>query len=150
MHYWLVKTEPGDYSIADLNHDGMTPWSGVRNYQARNFMREMQIGDQVLIYHSNNGKNTGIVGVGEVASTPYADPTQFDKKSKYFDPKSTKIAPRWQLVDISFKQQFATPLLLSTMRTIPALASMRLLQKGSRLSVVPVQKTEFTKIIKRR
>lgn len=148
MHFWLMKSEPEEYCISDLQREGSTVWTGVRNYQARNFMREMKVGDLVLFYHSNAGKETGVTGVGEIAREVYPDPTQFDVKSKYFDEKSKKENLRWSAVDLTFRQRFALPLLLSTMRTMPALASMKLLQKGSRLSVTPVSKKEFEVVLK--
>jgi predicted RNA-binding protein with PUA-like domain len=107
--YWLMKTEPTDFSIRDLKRVGTEPWTGVRNYQARNFMRQMTPGDGVLFYHSNC-EVPGIYGIGEVASLPYPDPTQFRKTSKYFDPKATREEPRWQLVDVGFVRELDRPL----------------------------------------
>ena len=107
MAYWLMKSEPDVYSIDDLERDGREPWDGIRNYQARNFMRdEMTVGDKAFFYHSN-ADTVGIVGTMTIASTPYDDPTQFDKKSKYFDAKSSKDKPRWQLVDVAFESNFS-------------------------------------------
>ncbi|HVR82148.1 MAG TPA: EVE domain-containing protein, partial [Luteimonas sp.] len=99
--HWLMKSEPGAFSIDDLQRAGSEPWTGVRNYQARNFMRSMQIGDGVLFYHSNT-EVPGIYGVAEVASAPYPDPTQFDRKSQYFDKKATHEQPRWELIDVRY------------------------------------------------
>ena len=116
MTYWLIKSEPDAYSIDDLERDGREMWDGIRNYQARNTMRDdMKIGDEVFFYHSNC-KEPGIVGIARVASEPYPDPTQFDKKSKYFDPKSDKDNPRWCLVDIEFVRKTKRNLTLSEIK----------------------------------
>lgn len=139
MKYWLMKSEPEEASIDDLaNAPRQTlAWTGVRNYQARNFMRDgMQIGDGVLFYHSSCAV-PGIAGIAEVASRPYPDPTQFDPASPYHDPKASREAPRWVLVDVKLVRK--TPLLpLSELRDIPELASLQILAKGNRLSVTPV------------
>ena len=145
---WLMKSEPDAYSIDDLERDGREPWDGIRNYQARNMMRdEMKIGDEVFFYHSNC-KEPGIVGIMKVASEPYPDPTQFDKKSKYCDPKSKKDDPRWSMVDVEFVEKFDDEVSLQTLKDEPALQDMRVTQKGSRLSVQPVDKRHFTKVLK--
>jgi predicted RNA-binding protein with PUA-like domain len=138
-HYWLMKSEPGDFSIADLKRVGTEPWTGVRNYQARNFMRAMQIGDGVLFYHSNTDV-PGIYGVGEVVSAAYPDPTQFARKSKYFDEKSTREDPRWSLVDVGYVRTLKRPLPLDEIRGhADALGEeFALIRKGTRLSVLPV------------
>ncbi|QCP48573.1 EVE domain-containing protein [Trinickia violacea] len=150
MRYWLMKSEPDEASIDDLaNAPNQTlPWTGVRNYQARNFMRDtMQIGDGVLFYHSSCPE-PGIAGLAEVISTAYPDPTQFDKKSDYFDPKSTQETPRWMLVDVRFVKK--TPLIsLAALREHAELADMRVLAKGNRLSITPVTDTEWRFITKR-
>ena len=140
--YWLMKSEPGECSIDDLVRLGQVPWTGVRNYQARNFMRDaMRIGDGVLFYHSSCPE-PGIVGLAEVASAAYPDATQFDRRSKYHDPKSTPEAPRWQHVDVKLVRK--TRLLsLAEMRTQPALASMQVLARGNRLSITPVTPAEW-------
>lgn len=147
MQYWLMKSEPDEVSIDDaLAASGQTvPWTGVRNYQARNFMRDvMRVGDGVLFYHSSCAE-PGIAGVAQVASTPYPDPTQFDPDSPYFDPKSMPDKPRWMLVDV--RAQRKTPLIaLSALRAYPALADMLLLRKGSRLSITPVSAAEWVYI----
>lgn len=139
MQYWLMKSEPDEVSIDDaLAAPGQTvPWTGVRNYQARNFMRDaMRVGDGVLFYHSSCAE-PGIAGLAEVASTPYPDPTQFDPASKYHDPKATQEQPRWMLVDVRAVKK--TPLIpLSTLRAQDELADMVILQRGSRLSITPV------------
>ncbi|TAL54429.1 EVE domain-containing protein [Pandoraea sp.] len=139
MKYWLMKSEPDEASIDDLaNAPRQTlAWTGVRNYQARNFMRDgMQIGDGVLFYHSSCAV-PGIAGIAEVASSAYPDPTQFDPASPYHDPKASREAPRWMLVDVKLVRK--TPLLpLSELRSIPELASLQILTKGNRLSITPV------------
>jgi predicted RNA-binding protein with PUA-like domain len=145
---WLVKTEPGVYSIDDLERDGKTMWDGVRNYQARNLMRDdMAVGDPVLIYHSN-ADPMAVVGVGEVASEPYPDPTAFDKRDKHFDAKSDKADPTWYLVDIGWVETYPEPLDRATLGAVPALADMLLLRRGSRLSVQPVTAAEFRAVEK--
>lgn len=148
MAYWLMKSEPDVYSIDDLERDGREPWDGIRNYQARNFMRdEMKVGDLAFFYHSNAAK-VGIVGTMTIASEPYDDPTQFDKKSKYFDAKSSKDKPRWQLVDVAFEGKFPRTVTLAELKANPKLADMRLVQKGNRLSIMPVTKHEWDTILK--
>ncbi|MCX9155956.1 EVE domain-containing protein [Niveibacterium sp. 24ML] len=148
MQYWLMKSEPEDCSIDDLAaRPGQTvPWYGVRNYQARNFMRDqMQVGDRVLFYHSSCAE-PGIAGLAEVACAAYPDETQFDAASRYFDAKSSREAPRWLHVDVRFLAK--TPLIsLAVLRCHPALAQMRVLQKGSRLSITPVEPEEWQYII---
>lgn len=144
MHYWLMKSEPEEASIDDLaaaNHQTL-PWTGVRNYQARNFMRDqMQVGDGVLFYHSSCAV-PGIAGIARVASTPYPDPTQFDPASVYYDAKSQRPEPRWVLVDVSFVCK--TPLItLPMLRAEPRLAQMRIFAKGNRLSITPVSDEEW-------
>ena len=142
--HWLMKSEPGDFSIDDLQRVGTEPWTGVRNYQARNFMRQMQVGDGVLFYHSN-AEVPGIYGIAEVASTPYPDPTQFKKKSKYHDPKATQEQPRWDLVDVKFVRKLARAIPLEEIRThADALGEeFALIRKGSRLSVLPVSAAQW-------
>lgn len=148
MRFWLMKSEPDDCSIDDLAAmpGQRVPWYGVRNYQARNFMRDqMQVGDRVLFYHSSCAE-PGIAGLAEVASTAYPDETQFDPASRYFDAKSTREAPRWLHVDVRFIAK--TPLIsLADLRSHPALAQMRVLQKGSRLSITPVEPAEWQYIV---
>ena len=143
MNYWLMKSEPDTYSIDDLKRDRVEPWDGIRNYQARNFMRdEMKKGDLAFFYHSNCDE-PGIVGVMKVASKPYDDPTQFDPKAKYFDPKSSPDNPRWQLVDMRFVRKFKRTITLKEMKADPALEGMTLLRKGNRLSIMPVDETHW-------
>ena len=143
-HYWLMKSEPGDFSIDDLRRVGTEPWTGVRNYQARNFMRQMQVGDGVLIYHSNC-EVPGVYGVAEVASAAYPDPTQFQRKSKYFDAKATAEQPRWDLVDVRYVRHLERPLALDEIRGhADALGEeFALIRKGSRLSVLPVTAAQW-------
>ncbi len=147
MSYWLMKSEPEEVSIDDALAAGSAPWFGVRNYQARNFMRDqMRVGDGVLFYHSSCAE-PGIAGIAEVASTAYPDATQFDAQSKYFDPKSTPENPRWVLVDIKATRK-TTLLSLAKMRDLPELASMVVLQKGSRLSITPVTEQEWNAVLR--
>jgi len=147
--YWLVKSEPNTFSIEDLAHapKQTTCWDGVRNYQARNFMRQMAIGDQVLFYHSN-AEPPAVVGIAEVVKTAYPDRTQFDRKSHHFDPASKPNAPRWDMVDLKYRETFPTSLSLHRLKQEPKLKGMVLLQKGSRLSVQPVNESEWAVIVK--
>lgn len=143
--YWLMKSEPDVFSIDDLkNRKNQTEhWDGVRNYQARNFMRdEMSEKDIILFYHSNC-EEPGIAGLAEVASKAYPDHTQFDKNSDYFDPKATKENPRWFMVDVKFKKKFSRVVTLKELKECDEIKDMRLLQKGNRLSVIPVTKEEY-------
>jgi predicted RNA-binding protein with PUA-like domain len=149
MNYWLIKSEPDEYSIDDLKNDGSSPWTGVRNYQARNFMRDgMRPGDLVLFYHSSTIP-PGVSGLARVASEPYPDPTAFDPKSEYFDPKSSISNPTWMLVDFQFVEKFPTYITLEEIKSSPELQSMRVAQRGSRLSVQPVEKQHFELILER-
>ena len=148
MSYWLMKSEPSDVSVDDLARmpTKTVPWYGVRNYQARNFMRdEMKAGDGVLFYHSSCPE-PGIAGLAEVASNAYPDATQFDKQSKYFDAKSTREEPRWMNVDVKLVKK--TRLLsLDEMRGAPSLSTMRVLQRGNRLSITPVTAAEWRAVM---
>jgi predicted RNA-binding protein with PUA-like domain len=148
-NHWLMKSEPSECSIDDLvaAPKQTVPWTGVRNYQARNFMRDaMRIGDDVLFYHSSCPQ-PGIAGLAEVASTAYPDPTQFDAKSDYHDSKSKPDAPTWLLVDVKLKRK--TRLMpLSEIRTAPPLATMRILQRGNRLSITPVSDAEWKAVLR--
>ena len=146
MAFWLVKTEPNVYSIDDLARDKITPWDGVRNYQARNYLNDMAIGDQVLVYHSNE-EPVGVVGVAKVTKKAYPDPTQFDRSSQYFDPKASKDVPRWFSPNLKFDKKFKRVLPLSELRKESKLKDMVLLQRGSRLSVIPLKNVEFKHII---
>lgn len=145
--FWLLKTEPNTYSIDTLKSEGKTHWEGIRNYQARNFMRDkMKVGDTVFIYHSN-AKPTGIVGTGTVSSAAYPDFFALDGNSKYYDPKATKEKPIWMMVDISFKEKFDQIITLQELRTYPELKDMLLLKKGMRLSIQPVTQEAFNFIL---
>ncbi len=147
MSYWLIKSEPDVFSIDDLARVGTEPWDGIRNYQARNFMRDqMQPGDQVFFYHSSCAE-PGIAGRCEVASTSYPDLTAFDPDNKYYDPKSDREKPGWMLVDMKFVQKYPQPLSLKQLKTLPELAEMRLLKRGNRLSIMPIEQTEWDFII---
>ena len=142
-----MKSEPDAYSIDDLERDGREMWDGIRNYQARNTMRdEMKIGDEIFFYHSSC-KVPGIVGIAKVASQPYSDPTQFDKKSKYYDSKSDKDDPRWCLVDIEFVRKTRRIITLAEIKAQKSLDGMILTRKGNRLSIMPVSKKHWTKIL---
>jgi len=140
-----MKSEPDVFSFRDLKaRPGQRePWDGVRNHQARNFMRDdMAVGDPVLFYHSNC-KPPGVAGIAEVASAPYPDPTAFDPESPYYDPKSDPADPRWRLVDVRWKEDFARFVPLPELRAAPELSGMRILQRGNRLSITPVAPEEF-------
>jgi predicted RNA-binding protein with PUA-like domain len=144
-----MKSEPGEYALEDLKKekDQTEHWDGVRNYQARNFMRDrMQVGDGVLFYHS--GKKPEVVGTARIVRTGYPDHTAWDPKNKHFDPKSTPDNPVWFMVDIKFESEFERPILLKELRGVPALEDMQLLRRGNRLSVMPVTKKEFQTIVK--
>lgn len=145
--YWLCKSEPEKYGIDDLQRDGETPWDGVRNYGARNSMRDdMKIGDGILYYHSNQ-KPPAIVGIAEVSSEPYPDALQFDPSSKYFDPKSSEAAPRWINVDVRFVEKFENPVSRDALKAEKSLDNMELFRLG-RMSITPVRKKEWDKIMK--
>ncbi len=154
MRYWLMKSEPGDCSIDDLSAmpKQTVAWYGVRNYQARNFMRnQMQVGDGVLFYHSNC-KQPGIAGIATVCSPAYPDATQFDSKSKYFDPKATPETPRWFNVDVKLLQKIAF-ISIGELRSHPELQNLRTLQRGNRLSITPLDPAEWkfitTRLVKK-
>ena len=142
--YWLMKTEPDSFSIDDLQRVGTEPWNGVRNYQARNHMRQMQAGDGALFYHSSCAVPS-IVGTATVASDAYPDPTQFDPASHYFDPKSTREEPRWSLVDVAFERKLARAIPLEEIRQHADRLGdgFALTQRGSRLSVLPVTAAQW-------
>ncbi len=143
-HYWLMKSEPDAFSIDDLQRAGTEPWTGVRNYQARNYMRQMQVGDGVLIYHSSC-EVPGMAGTANVACAAYPDPTQFDRKSDYFDPKSTQEEPRWQMVDVTFERKFKRVVPLEEIKQHAAKLGeeFALIRRGSRLSVLPVTAAQW-------
>ena len=145
MKYWLFKTEPDAFSIDDLAKmpNQTEHWDGIRNYQARNFLRdEVKIGDQVFIYHSSC-KNVGIAGLAEVVKGGYIDHTQFDPKSQYYDAKSLKDRPRWMMVDVLFRQKFMQVLPLKQIKNMPEITDIGLVKKGHRLSFMPVKQNEF-------
>lgn len=149
MNYWLMKTEPSEFSLEDLkNRPSQTGgWDGVRNYQARNHMRDgMKLGDRVLFYHSSV-KVPGVVGVATVAREAYPDASAWNPKSDYFDPKASPKNPIWVMVDVRFESEFPRPVTLPEMHTMPALKNMLLLRKGMRLSVQPVTAAEFAAIV---
>jgi predicted RNA-binding protein with PUA-like domain len=146
--YWLMKSEPEVYSVSDLKRDGTTGWEGVRNYQARNSMRdEMKDGDLVLFYHSN-ATPPGVAGVAKVHGPPVPDPSQFDKKSDYYDATSSKDDPRWVMAQLAFVEQFKDVVPLEVLKADKALTGMPVLQKGQRLSVQPVSDEHFARVLK--
>lgn len=148
MKYWLIKSEPDVFGIEDLEKVGREPWDGIRNYQARNFMRDgMDIGDLAIFYHSN-AKPPGAVGVARVVSDIYPDPTQFDSKSKYHDPKSNPDDPRWLLRDFEFVLKFPQMVSLEQLKAESALEGMLVTQRGTRLSITPVEAKHFKKVCK--
>lgn len=146
MNYWLVKTEPNVYSIDDLRRDKKTLWTGVRNYQARNFLQQMKIGDELLVYHSN-AEPPGVVGLASIAAVATPDPTQFDAQSEYFDPKSSEAKPRWFCPQVAFSRTLPVMVSLHDLREVKALEGLALLQRGSRLSVIPVAEQHFRRIV---
>lgn len=138
VRYWLMKSEPDVYSIEDLKRDGKSPWTGVRNYQARNFMRdEMQVGDLVLFYHSN-AEPPGVAGIAKIASAAYPDFTALDAASEYYDPKASTQNPIWMMVDVAFVKKFPRIVSLDELRAESVLSDMLVLRRGMRLSVQPV------------
>ena len=148
MNYWLLKSEPGNFSLDDLRArpQQREPWDGVRNFQARNFMRQMRTGDQAFFYHSN-AKPSGIVGVVEIVGEARPAPPPFDPESRYFDAKASVDAPRWDLVIVQFVRAFAAMVSLSQLKDVPALAGMEVVSKGSRLSVSPVSPAEWQAVL---
>ena len=149
MNYWLMKSEPDVYSIADLKLDKISLWDGVRNYQARNFMRQMSVGDLVFFYHSNT-KIPGIFGLMRVVETNLADPSQFDLNSEYYDAKSQLDAPRWQTVKVEFVDDFGKSISLDELKQKFSADEILLVRKGNRLSVMPVSEGAADKILKMR
>jgi len=146
MKYWLMKSEPDVYGIDDLKRDRETIWDGVRNYQARNFLRSMEVGDRAFFYHSNTTP-PGIVGLMTVSQPEVVDPTQFDPKSKYYDPKSTEAAPRWQTVKVEYAETFPAIISLETLRQQFSPDDLWVVRNGNRLSVMPVPDAIAQKII---
>jgi predicted RNA-binding protein with PUA-like domain len=146
MNYWLMKSEPEVFSITDLQQQRETIWDGVRNYQARNFLRQMQPGDLAFFYHSNTNL-PGIAGLMRVVKTDIADPTQFDLNSIYYDPKSSPESPRWQTVVVEFVETFDQPILLSTLKEEFNPEELMVVRKGNRLSVMSVPEVVAQKIL---
>ncbi|WP_448561691.1 EVE domain-containing protein [Trichothermofontia sp.] len=146
MSYWLMKSEPKVYSITDLERDGTTIWDGVRNYQARNYLRQMQPGDLAFFYHSNTSP-PGIVGLMRVVEADLADPSQFDPSSPYYDPKATPAAPRWQTVQVEFVETFTPPLSLDTLKQDFTPEDLPVVRRGNRLSVLPVSEGVAQKLL---
>ncbi|MDH4199048.1 MAG: EVE domain-containing protein [Spirochaetia bacterium] len=148
MNYWLFKTEPTTFSWSHLLKapDKITHWEGVRNYQARNYLKSMKTGDMVLFYHSIV-EPLAIFGICSIVKEAYPDKFQFDEKSKYFDPKNDPANPRWWMVDIKYKMEFSPPVTRDEIKSTPGLADMELLKKGSRLSIQPVTKSEYDLIL---
>jgi predicted RNA-binding protein with PUA-like domain len=143
--YWLMKSEPSVFGIDDLVKSGATHWDGVRNFRARNLMRSMAMGDGVFFYHSNADPKA-IVGIARVSKEAYPDSSQFDKKSKYYEPRATKEKPYWFMVDIELVRKLDEPVTLESMRDNPELEGMALLKRGQRLSVQPVTEAEWKTI----
>ena len=147
MAYWLMKSEPDVYGIDDLKRDKVEPWDGIRNYQVRNMFRDqMKVGDLAFFYHSNC-KPPAVVGIMTIASEAYPDHTQFDPKSRYYDAKSDKENPRWLLVDVKYKRKLKREITLQELKENKKLKDFRLNQKGNRLSVIPVKKSEWDLIL---
>jgi predicted RNA-binding protein with PUA-like domain len=147
MNYWLMKSEPLSYSIDDLRKEKRSYWEGVRNYQARNYMKDsMKTGDLALFYHSN-AKPSGVAGICRITKTHIPDHTSWDPESQYYDPKSSKDSPRWIMVEVEFVKKFQKVIPLTELRQYSELKAMKLLQKGSRLSILPVKESEFNFIL---
>ncbi len=147
MQYWLLKNEPECYSIKDLKNDKTTDWTGVRNYQARNFMCDMKVGDKALFYHSKAGDETGVVGEMKVSRPAFPDPTQFDKKSEYYDSKATKAEPRWWCVEVKYVSELPRLVSLKELKNDPTFSNMTVVKKGNRLSIMPVSKEHYDSIV---
>ena len=147
MRYWLMKSEPEEFSIDALKKKKVEPWNGVRNYQARNYMRDdMKVGDGVLFYHSNCDE-PGVVGLAEIRSEAHPDPSQFDPKSDYYDAGSKREEPRWLLVDVGYTRKLKRTITLAELKDKPQLQDLALVKKGNRLSVLPVSRTEWDFIL---
>ena len=148
MRYWLMKSEPDVYSIDHLESDGRSGWEGVRNFQARNMMRDlMKTGDRVLFYHSS-AKPPGVAGLAKVCAPAHPDPTQFDRNSEYYDAKATRDGPRWMMVNVEFVEKFPQVVSLHTLRETPGLEHMLVLRRGQRLSIQPVTRDEYRIVVK--
>ena len=148
MATWLMKSEPDVYSIDDLARDGTTGWEGVRNFQARNYLRAAAVGDLVLFYHSN-AEPSGVAGVARITRTAYPDPTQFDPKSDYHDATSPPDDPRWSTVELGFVERFGAVIALADLKSDPELDGLEVTRRGSRLSVHPVSEAHFARILAR-
>lgn len=148
VHHWLMKSEPDVYSIDDLARQKVGTWEGVRNYQARNHMRDMRAGDLALFYHSST-EPPGVVGLMTIAREAYPDDTQFDPKSEYYDAKSAREAPRWDRVDVAFAEKLPRMVTLEELKGDPAFDGMLVIKRGMRLSVQPVDKAHFQLVLKR-
>ena len=148
INYWLMKSEPDAYSIKDLKSEKETLWDGIRNYQARNFMRSMKIGDQAFFYHSNT-KPPGIVGLMEIIDTNLIDPYQFDESSKYFDKKSSINNPRWDCVKTRYICEFKNMMTLKEISETYSAEELSLVRKGNRLSIIPIKKNIFFEILEK-
>jgi predicted RNA-binding protein with PUA-like domain len=146
MPYWIMKSEPDEFSILNLEQSGSSRWDGVRNYQARNFLREMVEGDQFFFYHSSCA-TPGIAGIGRIIRAAYPDPTAIDPDSTYCDPKASEDKNPWSAVDVGFVERFAETVTLPRLKSLPALSQLPLVQKGSRLSVMPVSESEWLAIM---
>jgi len=146
MNHWLMKSEPDVFSIDDLKRVKVEPWNGVRNYQARNYIRQMQKGDGVLIYHSSCAV-PGVAGLATIAGAPYPDPTQFDPKSEYFDAGSNRGDPRWTLVDVRHQRKLKRVITLEEIKALPKLGDFALTRRGNRLSVLPVTAAQWDMIL---
>jgi predicted RNA-binding protein with PUA-like domain len=147
VHYWLMKTEPDVYSIDDLQKQNVGTWEGVRNYQARNHMRDMRVGDYALFYHSSTTP-PGVMGLSRIHREAYPDDTQFDAKSEYYDEKSKRDAPRWDRVDVEFVEKFPRQVTLDQLKSDPEFEGMLVIKRGMRLSVQPVDKAHFQRVLK--
>jgi predicted RNA-binding protein with PUA-like domain len=147
MNYWILKSEADCYSIDDIKKDTKTLWTGVRNYQARNFLNAMDVGDKALFYHSS-AEPTGVVGIVEITKKAVADPTALDIKDDHYDPKATKEKPIWASPQVAFKEKFKRTVSLAEIKMRPDLSGISLAQKGSRLSVMPLSKAHFDIITK--
>jgi predicted RNA-binding protein with PUA-like domain len=147
MNIWLMKSEPDEFSIDDLQKRKKEPWTGVRNYQARNYMKAAKLNDVVLFYHSNCTE-PGIVGIARVSKVAFTDPTQFDSKSDYYDAKSDKLNPRWSCIEVSFVEKFEQVVTLPQLRENKKLRNLLILRPGNRLSVTPVEMSEYLEIKK--
>ena len=146
INYWLMKSEGDCYPIDQLKKDKVTPWSGVRNYQARNYMKEMSLGDMVLFYHSNT-KPIGVYGLAQVIKEAHADITALDRRDDHYDERSTVEKPIWECVDVKYVSTFSKPVTMDEMRRHSELSAMKLFQKGSRLSIIPVTEKEYNFIV---